>query len=112
MPLALKPPQEVSTKIICGLLIHTCPASSPLWREEIFGPVLCVRVFDREDEAIAMANDSDFGLVATIVGADDTRTNRVALGRRRGANPPLQRRPILRRKPDLHSLGNHPNVES
>ena len=54
------------------------PASSPLWREEIFGPVLCVRVFDREDEAIAMANDSDFGLVATIVGADDTRTDRVA----------------------------------
>ena len=54
------------------------PTSSPLWREEIFGPVLCVRVFDREDEAIAMANDSDFGLVATIVGADDTRTDRVA----------------------------------
>ena len=54
------------------------PIDSPLWREEIFGPVLCVRVFDREDEAIAMANDSDFGLVATVVGADEARTNRVA----------------------------------
>lgn len=54
------------------------PTSSPLWREEIFGPVLCVRTFDKESEAIALANDSDFGLVATVVGADDTRTNRVA----------------------------------
>jgi betaine-aldehyde dehydrogenase len=54
------------------------PTSSPLWREEIFGPVLCVRLFDREDEAVAMANDSDFGLVATVIGADDARTNRVA----------------------------------
>ena len=37
--------------------------SSPLWREEIFGPVLCVRSVDSEAEAIALANDSDFGLV-------------------------------------------------
>ena len=54
------------------------PASNPLWREEIFGPVLCVSTFDTEEQAVALANDSDFGLVATVVGADDTRTNRVA----------------------------------
>jgi betaine-aldehyde dehydrogenase len=54
------------------------PVSSPLWREEIFGPVLCVRTFQGEAEAIALANDSEFGLVATVVGADDARTNRVA----------------------------------
>jgi betaine-aldehyde dehydrogenase len=54
------------------------PPSSPLWREEIFGPVLCVCTFASEAEAIALANDSDFGLVATVVGADDARTNRVA----------------------------------
>jgi betaine-aldehyde dehydrogenase len=54
------------------------PPSNPLWREEIFGPVLCVHTFGSEAEAITLANDSDFGLVATVVGADDTRTNRVA----------------------------------
>ena len=54
------------------------PTTSPLWREEIFGPVLCVRTFDKESEAIALANDSDFGLVATVVGADAERTNRIA----------------------------------
>jgi betaine-aldehyde dehydrogenase len=54
------------------------PASNALWREEIFGPVLCVRTFATEAEAIALANDSEFGLVATIVGVDEDRTNRVA----------------------------------
>ena len=54
------------------------PSSSPLWREEIFGPVLCVQTFEREDEAIALANDCDFGLVATVVSSDPARCERVA----------------------------------
>jgi betaine-aldehyde dehydrogenase len=54
------------------------PSSSPLWREEIFGPVLSVRTFGSEEEAIGLANDSEFGLVATVVGAGDERTDRVA----------------------------------
>ncbi|MCW3479646.1 aldehyde dehydrogenase family protein [Neisseriaceae bacterium JH1-16] len=51
---------------------------SVLWREEIFGPVACVRSFSDDAEAIALANDSDFGLVATIVGGDVGRTEQVA----------------------------------
>lgn len=39
---------------------------SRLAREEIFGPVTCVLRFDTLDEAIAMANDSDYGLAATV----------------------------------------------
>lgn len=54
------------------------PTASPLWREEIFGPVLCVRTFTNEAEAIALANDSNFGLVATVVGEDAIRTDRIA----------------------------------
>jgi betaine-aldehyde dehydrogenase len=54
------------------------PVTSRLWREEIFGPVLCVRTFEREEEAIALANDSDFGLVATIVSGDLDQADRVA----------------------------------
>ena len=67
------------------------PTSSPLWREEIFGPVLCVRIFDREEEAIALANDSDFGLVATIVSSDSAsaRTRR----RRAGSRACLDQQP-------------------
>lgn len=54
------------------------PTTSALWREEIFGPVLCIRTFETEEEAVALANDCDFGLVATVVGGDDERANRVA----------------------------------
>ena len=38
----------------------------PVVREEIFGPVACVIPFDTAEEAIAIANDSDFGLTASI----------------------------------------------
>ncbi|GLS22438.1 betaine-aldehyde dehydrogenase [Labrys miyagiensis] len=54
------------------------PTDSPLWREEIFGPVLCIRTFDSEAEAIALANDSSFGLVGTVVSSDEATANRVA----------------------------------
>ena len=54
------------------------PLDSALWNEEIFGPVLCVRRFATEDEAIALANDSDFGLVASVVSGDADTAERVA----------------------------------
>lgn len=43
---------------------------SDIARHEIFGPVACVTGFDSDEEAIAMANDSDFGLGGTIFSAD------------------------------------------
>lgn len=54
------------------------PASSRLWQEEIFGPVLCTQRFSTEAQAIALANDSRFGLVATVASADLARAERVA----------------------------------
>ena len=54
------------------------PTASFLWREEIFGPVLAVRSFRTEAEAVEMANDSDYGLVATVVSGDPGRAERVA----------------------------------
>ncbi len=54
------------------------PSDHPLWREEIFGPVLCVQTFSTEEEAILRANDSDFGLAASIISADNERAQRVA----------------------------------
>jgi betaine-aldehyde dehydrogenase len=54
------------------------PTDSALWREEIFGPVLCTRTFSSEAEAIDLANDSDFGLVATVATGDAARAERVA----------------------------------
>lgn len=46
-------------------------------REEIFGPVMAVLDFDTEDEVIARANATDFGLAAGVFTADMTRAHRV-----------------------------------
>jgi betaine-aldehyde dehydrogenase len=59
------------------IFVDVSPTSA-LWRDEIFGPVLCLRVFDTEQEAVELANDSEYGLVATVVTADEARGERVA----------------------------------
>lgn len=59
-------------------IIEGLPESSAAWREEIFGPVLCVATFGTEDEAVQRANDSPYGLAAAVMSADDERCERVA----------------------------------
>jgi betaine-aldehyde dehydrogenase len=54
------------------------PPTSRLWNEEIFGPVLCSQRFSSEEQALVLANDSRFGLVATVISADLERAERVA----------------------------------
>jgi len=53
---------------------------APVWREEVFGPVVAVLPFDDEDEAIALANDTEFGLSGSIFTRDVGRALRVARG--------------------------------
>ena len=55
----------------------TCPTTRALLQEEIFGPVAPVRGFADEDEAIAAANDTEFGLVAYVYTSDLKRALRV-----------------------------------
>ncbi|MHA7971721.1 aldehyde dehydrogenase family protein [Rhizobium sp. CAU 1783] len=55
-----------------------------VWREEIFGPVVCVKTFREEADAIRMANDSRFGLAAAVMSKDKARCERVARAFRAG----------------------------
>jgi aldehyde dehydrogenase (NAD+) len=49
-----------------------------VWKDETFGPVAPIMVVNNEDEAIALANDSEYGLSAGIITNDDERGLRVA----------------------------------
>ena len=47
-------------------------------REEIFGPVLCVIAYEDEDQAVAIANDTAYGLQAYVQSVDPERARRIA----------------------------------
>ncbi|MGP0222490.1 aldehyde dehydrogenase [Paenarthrobacter sp. NCHU4564] len=53
-------------------------ADHDVHREEIFGPVAVLHPFDTEDEAVALANNTDYGLAASVWTSDLSRAHRVA----------------------------------
>jgi len=59
------------------ILLDAEPGSEIL-TEEVFGPVLTVQTFRTEEQGVAMANDTRFGLAATLVTGDPDRAERVS----------------------------------
>ena len=59
-------------------------ADMSIFREEIFGPVLSISTYEDEDEAISMANDSEYGLSGGVWSGDEARAIRVARSIRTG----------------------------
>ncbi|XP_047310343.1 aminoaldehyde dehydrogenase 2, peroxisomal-like [Impatiens glandulifera] len=58
-------------------IITNVSTSMQIWREEVFGPVLCVKTFRNEDEAIELANDTEYGLGAAVISKNLERCDRI-----------------------------------
>lgn len=69
---------------IAPTIFADVPTDAAIWREEIFGPVVCVNPFDTEEEALVLANDSPYGLAGAVMSDDLERCERVASKLRAG----------------------------
>jgi acyl-CoA reductase-like NAD-dependent aldehyde dehydrogenase len=69
---------------VAPTLIADCKPGMTVVQEEIFGPVAVVVPFDDEDEGVALANGTDFGLYDYVFSADTARAMRVAKQLRSG----------------------------
>ncbi|QOV37694.1 aldehyde dehydrogenase family protein [Streptomyces ferrugineus] len=78
-----RPPYERGF-YVAPTLLADCTNDMTVAREEIFGPVVCVIPFDEEDEGIALANDTDYGLIDYVWSGDVARAFRVARRLRAG----------------------------
>jgi acyl-CoA reductase-like NAD-dependent aldehyde dehydrogenase len=64
----LQPRQDEAT--VSPGILSDVPTNARLWREEVFGPIVLVAAFDDIDEALQMANDSEFGLQGAVFTRD------------------------------------------
>jgi 5-carboxymethyl-2-hydroxymuconic-semialdehyde dehydrogenase len=65
-------------------ILVDAPGGSEILTEEVFGPVLTMQTFATEDEGVALANNTRFGLAATLVTGDRQRAERVSAALRAG----------------------------
>lgn len=58
-------PRREGAQVSPGILVDI-PRDARLWKEEVFGPIVVVAAFDTVDQALELANDSDFGLQGAV----------------------------------------------
>jgi acyl-CoA reductase-like NAD-dependent aldehyde dehydrogenase len=78
------PIQETGGCYVSPVIFDRVETTMSIAREEIFGPVLCVQGFRTDEEAITLANGTEYGLAATVWTRDMGRSKRVARAIRAG----------------------------
>ena len=73
-----KVPEDMDGAYYPPTIIVDITRNMKVWKEEVFGPVLPVISFRTGDEVIELANDTEYGLGATIYSKDTDRAERVA----------------------------------
>ena len=68
----------VSGRLVRATVLTGVTPAMRIMREETFAPVLPITAFDGDDEAIGLANDSDFGLSASVWTGELERRARIA----------------------------------
>jgi glyceraldehyde-3-phosphate dehydrogenase (NADP+) len=77
--------------VVAPAVVLGAPAHARIWREELFGPGVAVRTFATDDEALAGANSTRYGLALSVMTRDLDRAMRFAAGFEAGivnVNPP------------------------
>lgn len=77
---ATRPAPELTARFFQPTLLDDVDGSMLISHEETFGPVIGLARFEREDEALALANDSPYGLAAYVYTRDPGRVWRMAEG--------------------------------
>jgi aminomuconate-semialdehyde/2-hydroxymuconate-6-semialdehyde dehydrogenase len=72
------PNEELGGLFYLPTLFGDVPEGAEVLRREVFGPVLTIQTFETENEAIAMANETDYGLAAILYTGDRARAQRVS----------------------------------
>jgi acyl-CoA reductase-like NAD-dependent aldehyde dehydrogenase len=106
-----RPPAAGSKGFFVQPTVFEVEPSHSLWKEEVFGPVLGVKSFSTEEEAVALANDSTYGLAANVFSADEERADRVA-SRLRAGKVSAQSMPALHIATSRLVFRSHSNSRS
>ncbi|HKT04704.1 MAG TPA: aldehyde dehydrogenase, partial [Rugosimonospora sp.] len=72
------PDEELGGLYYRPTILADAPAGSEILTEEVFGPVLTLQTFGSEVDGVALANDTRYGLAATLVTGDRARAQRVS----------------------------------
>ncbi|KAL3686009.1 hypothetical protein R1sor_004031 [Riccia sorocarpa] len=73
-----RPPHLEKSYFLELMVLTDVTPSMRIWKEEVFGPVLTVTLFKTEEEAITLANDTQYGLGGAIISKEEGRCKRVA----------------------------------